>query len=241
MPIVLGFLWYPLLTRLGRRGFAFILALTVGLLVFLVADMWEEAREVSLSVAGSFDAPVMIPVLALLTAVLLTTIGNGLRSRSADGEPVGGVRLAYQIAIGIGLHNLGEGLAIGSAFAIGETALGVFLIVGFTLHNVTEGVGIAAPVVRERPSLRHFAALAALAGGPAIIGTWIGAYTYSAFWTTIFLAVGIGAIVQVIWEVGRLIQRSQAKAGEPLFTWNTFGGVAAGIALMYGTALLVTS
>jgi ZIP family zinc transporter len=241
VPIVLGFLWYPLLTRLGRRGFAFILALTVGLLVFLVADMWEEAREVSLSVAGSFDAPVMIPVLALLTAVLLTTIGNGLRSRSADGEPVGGVRLAYQIAIGIGLHNLGEGLAIGSAFAIGETALGVFLIVGFTLHNVTEGVGIAAPVVRERPSLRHFAALAALAGGPAIIGTWIGAYTYSAFWTTIFLAVGIGAIVQVIWEVGRLIQRSQAKAGEPLFTWNTFGGVAAGIALMYGTALLVTS
>jgi ZIP family zinc transporter len=241
VPILLGFLWYPLLTRLGRRGFAFILALTVGLLVFLVADMWNEAQEVSAGVAGSFDAPVMIPVLAALTAVLLTTIGNGLRSRAADGEPGGGLRLAYQIAIGIGLHNLGEGLAIGSAFAIGETALGVFLIVGFTLHNVTEGVGIAAPVVRERPSLAHFAALAAVAGGPAIIGTWIGAFTYSAFWTTIFLAVGIGAIVQVIWEVGRLIHRSQAKANEPLFTWNTFGGVAAGIAIMYATALLVTA
>ena len=241
IPVALGLLWYPLLTRLGRRGMAFILALTVGLLAFLVADMWEEARETALSVAGAFAAPVMIPVLALLTTALLVTVGNALRSRARDGSEAGGLRVAYQIAVGIGLHNLGEGLAIGSAFALGETALGVFLIVGFTLHNVTEGIGIAAPVVREHPGLPHFVALAAVAGGPAIIGTWIGAFTYSAFWTTIFLAVGIGAILQVIWEVGRLIQRSQAKAGEPLFTWNTFGGVAVGIAVMYGTALLVTA
>jgi zinc transporter ZupT len=241
IPVALGLLWFPVLRRLGRQGMAFILALTVGLLAFLVADMWEEARDVSTSVAGSLNTPVMIPVLALLTAVLLTTMGNSLRHRDADAEPAGGLRLAYQIAIGIGLHNLGEGLAIGSAFALGETALGVFLIVGFTLHNVTEGVGIAAPVVRERPRFGQFVALAAVAGAPAIIGTWIGAFTYSAFWTTIFLAVGIGAILQVIWEVGRLIQRGQAKANEPLFTWNTFGGVAAGIAIMYATALLVSA
>ncbi|HEX3302353.1 MAG TPA: ZIP family metal transporter, partial [Thermomicrobiales bacterium] len=176
----------------------------------------------------------------LLTALLLVTVGNALRSRTPTGEPISGLRLAYQIAVGIGLHNLGEGLAIGSAFALGETALGVFLIVGFTLHNVTEGVGIAAPVVKEqRPSLWHFIGLAAVAGAPAIIGTWIGAFTYSALWTTVFLAIGIGAIAQVIWEVGRLIQRSQARAGEPLFTWNTLGGITAGIAVMYGTALLV--
>jgi len=239
IPIALGLLWYPVLRRLGRRGMAFVLALTVGLLAFLVADMWGEAQEVALDVAGSFSAPVLIPVLALLTALLLVTVGNALRSRTPAGESIGGLRLAYQIAVGIGLHNLGEGLAIGSAFALGETALGVFLIVGFTLHNVTEGVGIAAPVVKERPSLWHFAGLAAVAGAPAIIGTWIGAFTYSALWTTVFLAIGIGAIAQVIWEVGRLIQRSQARAGEPLFTWNTLGGITAGIAVMYGTALLV--
>ena len=149
------------------------------------------------------------------------------------------LRVSYQIAIGIGLHNLGEGLAIGSAFALGETALGVFLIVGFTLHNVTEGVGIAAPMVHARPALRHFLLLALVAGGPAVIGTWIGAFTYSAFWTTIFLAIGIGAILQVIWEVGRLIQRSQTRNSEPLFTWNTFGGIAVGVLIMYTTALLV--
>jgi zinc transporter ZupT len=243
VPVALGLMWYPLLRRLGRRGMSFVLALTIGLLAFLVVDMWEEAREVALGVASAFDAPVLVPVLALLTAALLVTVSQSLRRRGAagDGEQLGGLRLAYLIAIGIGLHNLGEGLAIGSAFSIGEVALGVFLILGFTLHNVTEGVGIAAPLVRERPRLLHFLGLAAVAGVPAILGTWIGAFTYSPFWTTVFLAIGIGAILQVIWEVGRLIQRGQAKAGEPLWTWTTFGGVTAGVAVMYLTALLVAA
>jgi len=242
VPIVLGLLWFPLLQRLGRRGMAFVLTLTIGLLAFLVADMWGEAQDVGATVAGSFHAPVLIPVLALLTVGLLVTVGNALKRRSKEsGEQAGGLRLAYQIAVGIGLHNLGEGLAIGSAFALGETALGVFLIIGFTLHNVTEGVGIAAPVVRNRPSLLHFAGLALVAGAPAIIGTWIGAFTYSAFWTTIFLAIGIGAILQVIWEVGKLVSKSQTRAGEPLFTWTTLGGVAAGAAMMYATAVFIAA
>ena len=234
VPVALGLLWYPSLRRLGRRGMDFILALTVGLLVFLVVDMWEEAREVALDAPAALSAPVLIPLLALLTAGLLTVVGRSLRR---DGR--GGLPLAYQIATGIGLHNLGEGLAIGSAFALGEVALGVFLIVGFTLHNVTEGVGIAAPLVRDRPALAHFAGLAAVAGAPAIVGTWIGAYVFSPFWTTVFLAVGIGAILQVVVEVGRLILRGRERAGEPALTWTTFGGVAAGIAVMYATALLV--
>jgi zinc transporter ZupT len=137
------------------------------------------------------------------------------------------------------LHNLGEGLAIGSAFSIGEAALGVFLIVGFTLHNVTEGIGVAAPLVEHRPALKHFVGLALLAGGPAVLGTWIGAFTFSPFWTAVFLAIGVGAIVQVIYEVGRIIWRSQARAGEPGLTWSTYGGLAAGILLMYATALIV--
>lgn len=239
VPVALGLLWYPLLRRLGRPQMAFVLALTIGLLAFLVVDMWGEAQELAAEVAGSFSAPALVPILALLTAALLVTVSNMLQRRGGQGDRPGGLRLAYLIAIGIGLHNLGEGLAIGSAFALGQAALGVFLIVGFTLHNVTEGIGIAAPVARERPSLLQFLGLAAIGGGPAILGTWIGAFTFSAFWTTIFLAIGIGAILQVIWEVGRLIQRSQARAGEPLFTWPTFGGIAAGVAVMYFTALMV--
>lgn len=238
VPIALGLLWYPFLRRLGRRGMTFVLALTVGLLAFLVVDMWEEARETAAAAVGALDAPVLIPLLALLTMGLLMVVGQALRRRHRER---GALTLSYEIALGIGLHNLGEGLAIGAAFALGEAALGVFLVLGFTLHNVTEGIGIAAPLVPQRPPLWHFAGLALLAGGPAIVGTWIGAFVYSPFWTTVFLAVGIGAIVQVIVEVGRLIWRRQQQAGEPLLTWATFGGLAAGIAVMYLTALLVAA
>ena len=238
VPVALGLLWYPSMRRLGRRGMNFVLALTVGLLAFLAVDMWGEAQEMALGVAGFLDAPVLVPLLALLTVALLVVIGNSLRGRTGESA---GLALAYRMASGIGLHNLGEGLAIGAAFALGEVALGVFLILGFTLHNVTEGVGIAAPVVGERPRLVHFAALAAVAGIPAILGTWIGAFTYSPFWTTVFFAVGIGAILQVVYEVGRLIVRSQAKAGEPAMTWTVFGGVTAGVAVMYLTGLLVAA
>jgi zinc transporter ZupT len=169
----------------------------------------------------------------LLTFLLLMT----LSSRS-HGEQRG-LELAYRIALGIGLHNLGEGLAIGAAFALGEVALGVFLVVGFTLHNVTEGIGIAAPLVRDQPALKHFAALALLAGGPAILGVWIGGFIFSPLWTTIFLAIGIGAIAQVVVEVARLIMRGAERSGRPALNWATFGGIAAGVSIMYATALLV--
>lgn len=242
IPVALGLLWYPFLRRLGRRGMNFVLALTIGLLAFLVVDMWEEAHETAAAVVSALDAPVLIPLVALLTMGLLIVLGHALRrrnqSRAGDQQPL---VLAYEIALGIGLHNLGEGLAIGAAFALGEAALGVFLILGFTLHNVTEGIGIAAPLVQQRPPLAHFAGLAFLAGAPAILGVWIGAFVYSPFWTTIFLAIGIGAILQVIVEVGRLIRRSQERAGEPVLSWNIFAGAAAGIALMYLTALLVAA
>jgi zinc transporter ZupT len=242
VPVALGLLWFPFMRRLGRTGMNFILALTAGLLVFLVVDMWGEAQEVALGAPASLKTDVLIPTLAVLSAGLLIVVGHALQRRNeARGSDASGLAVAYAIAIGIGLHNLGEGLAIGSAFAIGEAALGVFLIAGFTLHNVTEGVGIAAPLVRERPALRHFVALAAIAGGPAILGVWIGAFTFSPFWTAVFLAIGIGAIAQVVWSVGRLIVRSQQRHHEPALTWVTLGGLAAGLAVMYATALLISA
>ena len=156
VPVALGLLWYPFLRRLGRNGMNFVLALTIGLLAFLVVDMWSEAQETALAAVGALDAPVLIPLVALLTLGLLIVVGrpSAAASRNAGRSAL---TLAYQIALGIGLHNLGEGLAIGAAFALGEAALGVFLVLGFTLHNVTEGIGIAAPLVRDRPPLRHFA------------------------------------------------------------------------------------
>lgn len=239
IPVALGLLWYPFMRRLGGAGMRFVLALTIGLLVFLVVDTLEAAQEIALTAPGAFNGPLLIPVVALLAFLLLMTISS--RKAGGDGEPLHGLPLAYQIAFGIGLHNLGEGLAIGAAFALGEVALGVFLVIGFTLHNVTEGVGIAAPMLRDRPALRHFALLALLAGGPAIAGVWIGGFVYSPLWTTIFLALGIGAIAQVIVEVSRIITRGSQRDGAPAFNWTTFAGVTAGIVIMYATALIVAA
>jgi zinc transporter ZupT len=146
--------------------------------------------------------------------------------------------LAWLIALGIGLHNLGEGLAIGAAYALGEAALGAFLVIGFMLHNSTEGLGIVAPVAQDRPSLKTLAGLGLLAGAPTILGAWIGGLAYSPLWATIFLAVGAGAIAQVVVALYRVVAReTQGPVWNPL----TAGGLVAGMLVMYATGLLVAA
>jgi len=238
VPVTLGLLWYPFLRRLGTTGVNFVLALTLGLLVFLVLDMLLEAVEIAGGLPGAFSGVPMVILVALLA--LFGLLGVERMFRRGREETI---RLAtsYRIAMGIGLHNLGEGLAIGAAFALGEAALGTFLILGFTLHNITEGVGIAAPVLQEkRPPLAHFAALALLGGGPAIVGTWIGGFAYSNLLSAVFLAIGVGAILQVVYEVGRLLLRDSARSKTPALSGTNLGGLTAGIAIMYATALLVS-
>jgi zinc transporter ZupT len=114
-------------------------------------------------------------------------------------------------------------------------------VIGFTLHNITEGIGIAAPIGRTRPAVWHFIALAAVAGLPAVLGVWIGGFIYSNLATAVFLALGAGAIAQVIYEVSKLIARQSAEDKTPLITKVTFGGLLGGIVIMYATALLVTA
>lgn len=235
VPVGLGLLWFPLLRKLGRGGTHFVLALTIGLLVFLWIDTILEGLEFAARLPGAFQGAPLVWLIALLTLGLLLAAGS-TRPASAANSPW---RVAYLIAVGIGLHNLGEGLAIGAAYAIGEAALGGFLVIGFTLHNITEGVGIAAPLVRERPGIGQFLALAAIAGAPAILGTWIGGFVRSDLLSTVFFAVGAGAIAQVIVEVGRLLTADAHRRGEPAVNWPNLGGLAAGIAIMYLTGLLV--
>ncbi|MFL5807019.1 MAG: ZIP family metal transporter [Roseiflexaceae bacterium] len=236
IPVGLGLLWYPFLRRLGRRGMQAVLSLTVGLLIFLFFDMIFEALEIVGRTAGVYGGAPLIFLVALIAFLALVAIGSRRK-----GQVVSRLGVAYRIALGIGLHNLGEGLAIGAAFAFGEAALGTFLVIGFTLHNITEGIGIAAPIARERPKLWHFVALAALAGLPAVVGVWIGGFIYSNLAAAVFLALGAGAIAQVVYEVGRLIARQSAEDDTPLLSPATFGGLLAGIAIMYATALLVAA
>ncbi|HJW84432.1 MAG TPA: ZIP family metal transporter, partial [Anaerolineae bacterium] len=175
---------------------------------------------------------------ALLTYLLIQIVSTQ-RGANRD-EAAGRMTLSYLLAIGIGLHNLAEGLAIGAAYAAGEAALGAFLVVGFTLHNITEGIGIAAPVAVDRPRLRTFLWLTLIAGAPAIAGAWIGGFVYSDLAATVFLGVGAGAIVQVIVEVGRLLAQHGRREKASFATWPNAIGFAAGLAIMYATALLIT-
>ena len=237
VPVSLGLLWYPFLRRLGASGMNFVLALTVGLLIFLVLDTLLDAVEIAGQLPGVFSGVPMVLLVAFLTLLgLLASERLFRRGR----EEASRLSTSYRIATGIGLHNLGEGLAIGAAFALGEVALGAFLVIGFTLHNITEGVGIAAPILGERrPDLSHFAALALIGGGPAILGTWIAGFAYSPLLSAVFLAVGAGAIMQVIYEVGRMLLRDSLRRKVPALSAPNLGGLTAGIAVMYATALLV--
>jgi zinc transporter, ZIP family len=236
IPVGLGLLWYPFLRRLGRSGMQAVLSLTIGLLIFLLFDTIAEALEIVGRTAGVFGGAPLVFLVALIACLGLIAIGSRRK-----GQVTSRLEVAYRIALGIGLHNLGEGLAIGAAFATGSAALGTFLVIGFTLHNITEGIGIAAPIARERPKLWHFVALAALAGLPAVLGVWIGGFIYNNLATVVFLALGAGAIAQVIYEVGRLITRQSAEDETSLLSPATLGGLVAGIMIMYATALLVAA
>ena len=238
IPVGLGLLWYPAMRRMGRVGMNFALSLTIGLLVFLFIDTMLEAFEVSEMLPGVFQGIPLAIFTALITWLAITAIGS--RKLGTQRETPGGRRfIALLIALGIGFHNLGEGLVVGAAFALGEASLGSFLVIGFILHNITEGIGIVAPISKDRPSTLWFLAMLLLAGGPAILGTWIGGFAFSPLLGVIFLGIGMGAIWQVIFEVGLLLQRDAERSGGSLVTWPNFFGLLIGILVMYVTAFLV--
>jgi zinc transporter, ZIP family len=239
VPVALGLAWLPSLRGTSARWLAAFMALTAGLLSFLALDALTEALDLQAGLPSGFQGPglILLGVAASylgLTFVAQSFSAAGRRERSA---PLEGVALATFVAIGIGLHNLGEGLAIGSSIALGELALGTFLIVGFMVHNVTEGLGIAAPIADgARVSLTRLAVLALVAGAPAIVGAWIGGFITSDVLGVLFFALAVGAALQVVVEVGRYVSR---RAPGGLRSGPVIGGYLAGIVVMYVTGLLV--
>jgi ZIP family zinc transporter len=179
-----------------------------------------------------FHGPALVFAGAVGTYAGLAYLGHRRRAGSgrAGVTPLG---LAFLVAVGIGLHNFGEGLAVGSAQARGEIALGTALVVGFALHNLTEGIGIAAPTMQCLPGWRRLLGLGAVAGLPTIAGALVGGLAYSAVLGTLFLAVGIGAIAEVVDELARYARRQADAPGLLL------AGAAGGFALMYATALMI--
>ena len=236
LPVAFGLLWYPLAGRIGARAIDFLLAFTLGLLLFLLVDALEEGTEIARQLPGTYQGVALLALGVAAAYFALEGLGAWLRGRPSGLEAA--VVSALLVAIGIGLHNFGEGLAIGAAFALGEAALGTLLVVGFTLHNTTEGLAIVAPLARTPVSWRRLLGLGLVGGVPTIAGAWLGGFVYSPVASVLFLALGAGAIAQVVVQIGR------AAAGErPLARFlggaPVAGGLFAGFLLMYCTGMLV--
>ncbi len=235
IPVFLGIFWFPALRQLGRRTMTFLMAATAGLLIFLGIDTLVEALEVAAEVPSAFQGIGLIGIGSVATFLLLDAISRR-QAVTTGSETERRLAVAMMIAIGIGFHNLGEGLAIGAAYNVGEIALGTFLVVGFIIQNITEGLGIIAPVLRDRPSLSRLALMGLIGGAPAIVGAWIGGYTPSPFLAVLFLAIGTGAIFEVVYEIAKLIQKDTARESMPI---TVFSGVLTGMLLLWVTGLLI--
>jgi zinc transporter ZupT len=238
IPVALGMLWLPWIRRIPAAWLRGVMALTIGLLAFLAIDATLEGFELAGTGSQAFGGAALVPIGAVVAFLALTGVSGwlGQRQRAAQAAGAGGGTLALLVATGIGLHNLGEGVAIGSAYSAGALALGAFLVVGFAIHNTTEGLAIVAPIAHEPPSLGRLAVLGLLAGAPAILGAWIGAAAFNASLAAFLFGFGAGAIVQVIVQLAPSLRDDEGRLLHP----GAVGGLLAGMSLMFATGLLVS-
>ncbi len=238
IPVSIGMVWLPFVRRIGKGLLRVLMAFTIGLLAFLGVDAVIEGIEIAGSGPQVFGGSELVFIGAAAAYLALAAVDSHMRSRRerAREAGAGGIYLALLIAIGIGLHNLGEGLAIGSAYAGGALALGAFLVVGFAIHNTTEGLAIVAPLAGERPPWKRLIGLGLVAGSPAIVGAWIGAAAFNSSIVALLLGVGAGAIIQVIVQLAPAIR----APGERSLTPPNVAGILAGVALLYVTGLLIS-
>jgi ZIP family zinc transporter len=233
IPIALGMLWLPWVRRIPRSWLRGVMALTVGLLTFLAIDATLEGLELAGEGSQAFGGAMLVLLGAVVSYLLLTGVSAWLADRRRGAA---GSSLALLVAVGIGLHNLGEGVAIGSAYSVGALALGAFLVVGFALHNTTEGLAIVAPIAHLRPSLARLGVLGLIAGVPAVLGAWVGAAAYNTSLAAFLFGFGAGAIVQVIVQLAPTLRDDGGRTLHP----GAVAGLVTGMALMFATGLLVS-
>lgn len=239
IPIGLGMLWMPFVRRSSPSWIRGLLAFTIGLLAFLTIDATLEGLEL-VEGNSAFGGSLVVFAGVLVAYLVLEGVeGWAHRRKTPDGRAPGSPSqlLALLIAIGIGLHNLGEGLAIGSAYAVGSLALGAFLVIGFAIHNTTEGLAIVTPLAAERPPVRRLLALGLIAGAPAIVGALIGATVYQPTLVAFLFGIGAGAVAQVAVKLLPLLRDTTGRTLTPLTT----GGIVFGLAFMFATGLLVST
>ena len=244
IPVLLGLLWFPFLKKLKGGAYMFLLSLTVGLLIFLGFDTLAEGIGLIGEVPNAFNGVGLLVIGFLLAILVLGVVTNkteyNKNFQGDDGENFKNLVWAYLISFGIGLHNMGEGLAIGSAYAIGQATLGATLVIGFMAHNLTEGIAIISPLTKTLHSRKeivgHLILMGLIAGGPTVLGSLIGGFAYSPTLAIFFLAIGVGAIFDVSYDI---VNHMAKKNERGLFSPVNVSGFLAGLMIMYGTGFLV--
>lgn len=243
------FLGLPIavLPKINDRTRSFLTAMSTGILIYLlveiVGDVTHEAVE-ELIVQAPPGSPLFREALAHagifvigLAAGLLGLVffeNRYIAGGKDDLVPAEQAnRVALMIAIGIGLHNFSEGLAIGYQYSWGETKLALFLAVGFGLHNATEGFGIAAPLSGHHPSLKRLLGLGLIGGLPTLIGTVIGGLWELKILGILFMSFAAGCILYII---GELLHLGRRLKGEALAET----GLLLGFFLAFGTEILIS-
>jgi zinc transporter, ZIP family len=238
IPVALGMLWLPWVRRIPPRWVRAIMGVTVGLLAFLAIDATLEGLELAGEGSQAFGGTALVLLGAAVAYLLLTGVSAWQRSRVPAARAVGatGGSLALLVAVAIGLHNLGEGVAIGSAYSAGALALGALLVIGFALHNTTEGLAIVAPVAAARPSVGRLVALGFAAGAPTVLGTWIGAAAFTPSLAAFLFGFGAGAIAQVVVQLAPSLRDGAGRMLHPA----AVAAILTGMAIMFATGLLVS-
>ena len=246
------FLGMPFATAKGlsARLRAALSAFAAGILVFIFFDVLANASKLidaahAAGATGTFLGDSGILLLGFLVGmgglvVFEIEFTERLQKRGAPADvpsapvPLTPVMMATLIAVGIGLHNFAEGLAIGAAYASGALGLGVVLVVGFAIHNSTEGFGILGPgmMANVRFSPRRLLALGAVGGGPTLLGTIVGSLFVSAPLSILFYGLAAGAILYVVLTMARPLLAQATRD-------TAFVALAVGFAAGYLTDLVV--
>lgn len=219
----------------------FLNSIATGVLLFLLIDVLHEAiGAVEDSVKSEGLSPASVTYIGVVLAGLFLGLLSlvffeqkfikNLKPASSEGQRIR--YLALAIAVGIGLHNFSEGLAIGQSYVTGAIHLAFLLIIGFGLHNLTEGFGVAGPLHGSSPSLKFLALLGLIAGGPTFLGTIIGSLYASPLLSILFFSVAGGAIIYVVKE---LLYHGKI-AGEDL---KMMAGLLFGFVLGFSTDLVL--
>jgi ZIP family zinc transporter len=229
IPVYLGIGAALLLGKVLPRSWeGGLIGVATGVLVYLFFDLMHEAVELS----GARDV--------LSWAVFLGSLGASLvglvaleSSQIFGGRPAGRLlSLPFMIAIGMGFHNLGEGLAIGASYANGEWGLSMLLVTGFALHNGTEGFGIVGAAGKTPVQWTDVFLLGLIAGGPTCIGTLLSGQGLSPYLSISFYTLAAGSLLYVILSLTAISYTASRRV-------QVASGIFVGIALMYVTAMLL--